>query len=486
MGEVDNRPILSDTIWIGFLCLAMNSLLAVFIGLHQPTYFRDSHADWNPDGNNDVRLGENIWSRHVYSRQAGPPYQPDIKWTPIYPLLAGGICLFFKAIWPLYALQVAFSIATALLLYGMTTWMFGRWIGLIAGLIYGSDLMVAILNFAVLTESLFVLLSTISIFLWIRIRMRKGFERVPLLDYILIGVVMGLAILTRPTALYLPLVLACAELVLFFKGQRRLLILSPVLVLCAYLVISPWIARNYINFRVPRLTIVDTLNLVYYVGAGVYQTEFGIGSIEEAQARISSDYNLVLVTQAHNPWLADEDITTMQDKWRKAAWDIFTTYPLSLLQSAVTGVIVGWMAHNAMDVAHAAGTEWSNPGLSNLRGLQFSKFFHGLFRNHPFLISVFIWEELMIIATLILVPVGIVIGVGEIGRRRTCVVLLMIAAYYLCTMAMQGLIPDARLRAPVLPLVYIFSAIGSVRTWQYFVDLRRKHGMVRAVSAQQS
>ncbi len=486
MDEVDSQPILADMIWIGFLCLAVNLLLAIFIGLHQPTYFRDSHADWNPDGNHYVRLGENVWSRHVYSRQAEPPYQPDIKWTPIYPVLAGGIGLFLKTIWPLYALQVSFSIATALLLYGMTTWMFGRWIGLMAGLIYGSDLMVAMLNFTVLSESLYVLLSTLAIFLWIRTRMRPGFARVSLVDYVMIGVVMGLAILTRPTGLYLPLVVAFAEGVLFFKKQRRLLILSAILVCSAYLVISPWIARNYVNFGVPRLTIVDTLNLVYYVGAGVYQVKFGIDSLEEAQARISSDYNLVSAKQAHNPWLADEDIATMQAKWRRAAWDIFAKYPRSLIQSVVTGVIVGSTAHNAMDVAHGAGTEWSNPGLSNLRELEFSKFLRGLFRNHPFLVFVFIWEELMIIASLILVPVGIVIGVVETGRRRICLVLLAIAAYYLCAMAMQGLSPDARLRAPLLPLVYIFAAIGTVRTWQYLLDFRREHRMVGAVSSQYS
>ncbi len=483
MDKVDNQPTLSDTIWIGFLCLAINSLLAIFIGLHQPSYFRDSHADWNPDGNHYVQLGENVWSRHVYSRQAEPPYQPDIKWTPIYPVLAGGICLFFKTIWPLYALQVAFSVATALLLYGMTTWMFGRRVGLLAGIIYSSDLMLAILNFEVLSESLYVLLSTTSIFLWARMRFRNGSIRRPLLDPTLIGVVMGLAILIRSAGLYLPLVLAIVELMVSRRSHQHFLLAPTVILTAALLTILPWIARNYAIFGVPRLTIVDSLNLVYYVGAGVYQVEFGIDNIEKAQAKISSDYGLVSASQAHNPWQTAEDIATMQNQWRKAAWEIFVKYPRSLARSAVTGVIVGWIAHNTNDVAQASGTTWSNPGLANLQRMDVPKFIRGLIANHPFLIFVFVWQELMMAGGLILGILGVITTLPDKPHRLICVGLLVIAAYYVCTMAMQGLSPDARMRAPLMPLVCIFTALGIVGIRECLLHPRRKNEIVEALSS---
>src|SRR5882672_10773573 len=111
----DSQPKWVDMIWIGFLSLSVNILLLLFIGLSQPTYLQNYHTDGNPDGNQYIQLGTNLWSRGIYSRQTEPPYQPDIKWTPLYPALAGGINVFSKTIWPLYALQVVFSIVTALL-----------------------------------------------------------------------------------------------------------------------------------------------------------------------------------------------------------------------------------------------------------------------------------------------------------------------------------------------------------------------------------
>src|SRR5262247_3574215 len=80
-----------DLLKIVLLSFMVNLILTVFIGINQPEYFWDYRRNGNPDARDYVRLGENFWLSGKYSRQAAPPYQPDILRTPVYPILAGGI-----------------------------------------------------------------------------------------------------------------------------------------------------------------------------------------------------------------------------------------------------------------------------------------------------------------------------------------------------------------------------------------------------------
>ncbi len=471
--EKKARPVRVDMFWIALLSVGINLLLILFIGLNRPAALQDYHVGGNPDGNQYVQLGTNIWLKGVYSRQSEPPYQPDIKWTPLYPMLAGGIQALLKTIWPLYALQVIFSTATALLLYSMAASMFGRSTGLIAGILYAVDLMIATLNVQVLSESFFIFASTASIFLWTRILWTTSATKHPFRDHIILGTILGLTILIRPTALYLPMVLGIFEFLVFLvRKQRRAVFAPAALIAVAYLVTLPWIARNYVVYGMPRLTIVDSLNLAYYVGAGVYQVQFGIETIQEAQAKISADYALVPATQAHNFWLAGENVAAMDAAWRKAAWDIFSKYPGSLARSVVTSIVIGLTGHDTNDLARITGKTWANPGLAYLRSMDFGKFVGGLLLNHPVFIFIFIWQALLVIANLILGSVGMITSLFDGSRRLLCGSFLVIIAYYVATMAMQGLTPDARMRAPLVPLMHIFSAIGAIGIWNRWPHLQ--------------
>jgi 4-amino-4-deoxy-L-arabinose transferase-like glycosyltransferase len=466
---------LSDILLIIVLSFTVNAILFVFIGINHPTYLQNYRSNNNPDGNQYVQLGENLWSKGVYSREDSPPYRPDANRTPIYPVVAGGMNRLFRSIWPLYTLQIALEIITSVLVYSAATLIFSRNIGFIAGIIYALDLMLAMLNFQVLSETLFSFLSTFSIFLWVRTLQKNPQASYQLLYYTTIGLVLALTILTRPTGLYVPIVLGFLSLVILHVRKQSYCLIAPlVLVLTAYILVFPWLARNYVLYGVPRLTTLDSLNVVYYVGAGVYRVRFGIDDLEEAQGKVASDYGLVPATKAHNFWLADEDLATMELKWRNAALDIFFKYPLSLVRSISISLAIGAMAHNAQDLAQASGRSWSNPGLANALHMDFPKFLKGLLENHVFVVLVFSWQLFMAGGSLILGLVGLIAGLIDRSHRSMCACLLIIAGYYMSNIVMQGLTPDARMRAPLLPLSYMLAAFGIIKLWQFVIPAHTK------------
>jgi hypothetical protein len=130
----------------------------------------------------------------------------------------------------------------------------------------------------------------------------------------------------------------------------------------------------------------------------------------------------------------------------------------------MTGVVMGLIAHNTTDLANASGRTLTNPGLGNLQRLDIPDFTRGLWVNHPFLIFVFTWQAFIVIVTSILGPIGIVALFLDRSQRVLCLSLLVITVYYVCTIAMQGLTPDARMRAPLMPLICVFTAVGVMKS----------------------
>src|SRR5437879_2939900 len=98
-----------DLAGIVLLALATNAVIVLCIMSSNPRYLLDYRQNGNPDAAHYVLLGENFWTKGVYSRQSAPPYQPDVLRTPIYPLLAGSVQALLGTIWPLYVIQIALS-----------------------------------------------------------------------------------------------------------------------------------------------------------------------------------------------------------------------------------------------------------------------------------------------------------------------------------------------------------------------------------------
>jgi 4-amino-4-deoxy-L-arabinose transferase-like glycosyltransferase len=440
--------------------LFANLIIALAIGYENPSYFLDYTRNDNPDAQHYVLLGENFWSKGVYSRQSAPPYRPDILRTPIYPVLAGGLQVGFGAIWPVYLLQALLSTGTALCIYVLTARAFGTLAGIVAGSLYGLDLMVATLNFEAMSESLFVFLTTFALLIWLRLVVDTG-PRLRLSTYAWVGGLLGVAILTRPAGLYLPVVFAALEACLaFVRARRRFMLAGPaLLLLTSYGLLTPWIIRNYSLYGVPRLTTADNINLAYFSAAGVYQLKYGVDR-EKAEDIIVHEYGLVPLTKANNFWLADQDVRTADAKEHEVAVTILKAHPALFAKATAIGLAKAALSHSTSTLALMTARKWEPPSLDRILSGDFTGAERSLAQNDLGLVAVFGWQLMLTVGIWLLAAVGGVSALLDPRARLSAAALLAVAVYDAGTIAIVGLDAYWRHRMVLVPVACAFAGLA--------------------------
>lgn len=255
-----------------------------------------------------------------------------------------------------FALQTLCLGGTAVAVYLLGARVFGRSVGLTAAVLAAADLMSSVLAFEAMSESLFNLFVTVGTFLWVHALSTgpgcKGWYARSSSS----GVFLGLAMLTRPAALYLPLVCALAGLTLGARLRSRAAFMGTVvLVVSSYACALPWVVRNYEVFGIPRLSTADTINLVYFCGAGAYGVENGV-TLVEAQEAIRKEYHLVSLTESNNHWTVDRTVKDFDDDQRRAVPSLLLRHPKSLLIATSIGITKALISHNVSDYAHMRGS----------------------------------------------------------------------------------------------------------------------------------
>jgi 4-amino-4-deoxy-L-arabinose transferase-like glycosyltransferase len=164
------------------------------------------------------------------------------------------------------ATQIALSWFTVLAAMEMTEKLFGNgraaaW----AGVLVAVDVPSIVFAGTLLTESLFTMLFALGVLLSIESHvLRKP-------CYLAAGaVVLGLAVLCRPVALFFPAVLLVRYLVAE-RARWRLHIGRAGLFLGLFLLtLAPWVGRNYATFGRPFLSTIGDMNMLEYQAAAVY------------------------------------------------------------------------------------------------------------------------------------------------------------------------------------------------------------------------
>jgi 4-amino-4-deoxy-L-arabinose transferase-like glycosyltransferase len=446
------------------MVIAGSVAVGMYIGAGSPDYFRDYRLNPSPDAQHYVLLGRNYWVRGEYSRMTGPPFSPDVMRTPMYPLVAGGLDLLGGPV-AIYAFQATSRLVLVLGLYVLTCSVFGRRAAMLAASILAMDLALVVLDFEALSESLFNTLASLAVFWVVADLQRSASRNVPPWSVAGAGLLLGLAILTRPTALYLPLVFGLVwGWLALLRGHGRFLLLGGLFLASSYLLVAPWIARNYLVFGIPRLTTADPINLVYFAGAGAYAVQHGT-SLPEAQEMIQKEERLASLAECNNFWKADRGVAQIDAELRQAAPRVLGRYPAALARSTITGIGKALFGHNTPTLAVMAGGQWSAPGMGDaLRG-DLGGFLSRLGQNSPFLVAVFFWE---LVFAFLLVPLGLLgvcAGLRRPSTRVATVCLLLVTAYYLLTVAVVGLDAYMRHRSMLIPLLAVFAALtfGLVR-----------------------
>ena len=443
------------------LLLAFGLTLFIWIGCVNREYLSNYKLAPNPDAITYLDLGQNVWLHGEYSRSPAPPYAPDFKWTPVFPVLAGAVdCLLGTG--GVFALNILLSALSCLIIYRLAEYYVNAKTGTIASCLFALDTLVWSLNFQAMSDIAFVTFVLVGLYFTLPTLFPKDQTATPSF-WLLIpgGLGLSAAILTRPTGLYLPIViLLCYAIKSLFSRTNAIRSVAYALMffVCSYSLAGLWMFRNYQTFGIFTLSGNENIVMVYYTGGGAWQTEFNC-TLKEAQEKIQKEFNLPSDEVCHNADAFGKDPAEIDRQLKACKRDVLLKYPVSLIKSALIGVPKSLIAHETGIFATLTKQDWQRAG--------------ELFSNSPVLILIFVWSVLFQVIVLCGGVIGIIGSWFNNRNSRWAIFCLAgIAAYFVLTMGLSGADCCARYRLPLMPALIVFAAIGLTTLWERFKPIK--------------
>lgn len=231
--------------------------LALFLRLAYVTAAPPGGQFANVDARGYHQLAVNLLSRGGFSTSAGPPFYPDHVRAPLYPLF---VALVYSLAGPaplaVVLLQAVLDAVTAAVTFRLGREVGGRRVGLLAAFLYAANPSSWRFCNELLTEILFGLLLSAS--LWMLVRYVLAHRQ---RDMLLFGLFMGAATLCKPNIQFIPLLLLAVLLYKRLGGQRAWWQGTALAALTIGAMLFPWLARNRLVFGRWFLTTAFEYNL---------------------------------------------------------------------------------------------------------------------------------------------------------------------------------------------------------------------------------
>ncbi len=209
------------------------------------------------DAKGYVLLAENIYNHQVFSFSREEPFMPDSFRAPGYPAFLAALFAIFHSWIAVLLVQAALVSVVPVLLYILLRPYHERaaWWGAI---LFTLEPIRLFASSTLLSDALFTCLFLGSLVLLAESARRRSY-----LWIAATGLVLGIAVLVRPIAEFLPL-LYVGYLLVARVPWRQLVLLSLLLVATMAVVIAPWMARNHALFNTWSISSVGSYNLAAY------------------------------------------------------------------------------------------------------------------------------------------------------------------------------------------------------------------------------
>jgi 4-amino-4-deoxy-L-arabinose transferase-like glycosyltransferase len=200
------------------------------------------------DAKDFINIANNLLHGHGFSRAYEAPFIPDASRTPLYPLFLAGVYSLFGTYFAAIVIQAVLSSALPVLFVRIAKlYTARRSLLIIGGLVVALELHVLYYTTFYASEALSIPLLTWGLYEFLLLLRHETYRSVRVGA---VAVLFALATLARPITVYLPL----AVLPLFaWRGYVRHKIVSnlkvfAVLTVLFFIVLSPWVIRNYTIF----------------------------------------------------------------------------------------------------------------------------------------------------------------------------------------------------------------------------------------------
>lgn len=396
-----------------------------------------------PDSYEYDRLAINLVQGHGFSQASSPPYVPDVRRTPVYPLMLAAI---YTVVGHQPVAAVAANLLLGVLACVLTATLgsraFGPGMGLLAGLFLAVDLTSAAYSLMLMTEPLFTVLLLLCALGLTRYVGREGGS-----PPAQAALWCGIAILVRPISVFLPLVLGPALGLLRRPGARKARLLGGCLfVLVALAFPVGWSIRNYSIAGTAQLTSLVAINAYYHRAAAIEAERRGV-PVEDVRHELVERW---AVAGGPRPSEAPSDLAAME----RAALEAAMADPVGYLVSHLRGVarflepdgsVVTQLRLGGEEATGPPGSvaEFVDPG-------------SGMYDQDPYDVPILGTLQLLVLYPLAII--GMVAGVRGPAERRAAFLLLTFVLYFLLVSG-----PEAypRFRVPVMPFVALLAALGA-------------------------
>ena len=412
-------------------------------------YFQNPEGFFSTDSWQYIRIAQNITAYGEYSQgQFGEQsFIPDALRTPGYPLtiilcnflginLTGLLILqlFVGALTCSIVARVAFMITRR------------KSLAVLSGLLLALNIPSIFFTTNVMTESIFTLLLLIGIARFIR-----WLQQGSMLQLFISALLIGVSMLFRPIALYLPL--ALVVLVLCHKGGFQNL-WRPALITLAipYMLISPWVMRNNAVFGKPFVSTVSDINLLFHTGSN-------IRAIKENRSlsKVQEEYHAISGSQYD--W-QDPGATVKWDEFaRREAVGIIASNPVIFAQNYSGSFFYFFTKPLRSYIDVQLGYVSGYGSIASVTQDRFHSLISKAVSNTSKLTLVLVVVQLLMMV--LVTTCAFRAMVVMIRTHRTIVLLLVGVILYFAVISSLTEV-DARMRVPVEPYLSLLAAFGLV------------------------
>jgi len=437
----DARPILS----IIALCLLLRVVFLVLV--HPWTFPAEEQLSCN-DSPLYHQLACTLLDYHRFAPSATAA--PDPLRTPAYPIFVSGIyAVFGRVPWLVFIAQILLDCLSCYLIFKTLQRVLDARVAHIAAFFFAIDPFLILHTSAFLTETLFIFLLVIVLHIYGRISSDRE-ARPRILRYGLLGLIIGVAALVRPIALYLPIVLVAFILAANRKRIFRALQYSGILVLAFAVVVTPWLLRNYTMFGRAALTYIDSWDLLA-LNVGAMEAVKRHQDLRTTSDQLLAEADALIVADGLRP----EQLNLMHkaDYWRRLAFRYILRDPVHFAMAHAKGTIFVFANLGTSDLVRFLHL----PPHSMGEATSFSDMARRFFVEKS---AAEIFAAALVAPLLLITYVGLVVGLIVGWRRydrRFLAFCLVITLYFV---AVPGALGVVRFKLPAMPFFLGFVGIG--------------------------
>ena len=265
-------------------------------------------------------------------------FQGDMFRTPGYPVIVAAIYgIFGVHPWIVLLIQVFVSTFTLILFYKIAKYYFNERAALWSTLLFATSAIYILHTDLLYTETFYIVFHLVAIYTFYK------FLKEDKLKYIVIcGLVTGIAVLIRPSQQFYPFAFILLSVLYYKFNLKKIAKLSVALLIPCYLVLFPWMLRNYKLDNHWQISTVAKFNMLFYNCALTEAKHSGTPYLEVVKNQIkeikaNEKPNFALPDSFENIWI---NVTFEKaDLYGKYASKYIAEHPKNFFTDHVVGMV---------------------------------------------------------------------------------------------------------------------------------------------------